>query len=282
MATTYKVKKGNKVIERNRETGDVVSQVDVAPKVDPQAPPKNRIFSRPAGTDPSRNIDITDLPKEERQKIQKLNAYEGQERLRQEDLQLRRQAKETIVQEKLAEMDAQQEPQPSETEVQPTQIEQQAPQERTRGEIIKEGFSSPQAFKEELAQSTTAVGQGTLAFVSLAADVIRTAITGKKPLGVQQAENTFNEATGVISKNIEAVKLNPLLYYEAKRDFDRAEAAIIRLESNNKKEGQLSLRYWRDNGAELEATIANEKAILADLRRDLETAKVIGVTSQLG
>ena len=165
---------------------------------------------------------------------------------------------------------------------QPTAEEQ--PQEtqtkfQQQNQAIVQGFQNPvESFKE----SAAAVAGGVLSTIASAADILRTAITGKKPLAVQQAEATFTDSAAVINRNIQAVKTNPALYVEAKKDFIRAQEAINRLESNTKREGLLSLRYWRDNGAELEASIANEKAILADLERELELARIQGTRFQLG
>ncbi len=68
----------------NGGTWDAVRKVCVMPEVKkeapkPTAPQRNRIYSRPQGTDSSRNIDITDLTEKEREDIQRKHALEGQE-----------------------------------------------------------------------------------------------------------------------------------------------------------------------------------------------------------
>ena len=75
----------------NGGTWDAVRKVCVMPEVKkeapkPTAPQRNRIYSKPEGTDSSRNIDITDLTEKEREDIQRKHALEGQEikRLRDE------------------------------------------------------------------------------------------------------------------------------------------------------------------------------------------------------
>lgn len=105
------------------------------------------------------------------------------------------------------------------------------------------------------------------------ADIVRTGISGKKTTRVQQAEQTFADASALISNDIELVKNGVKPYTEVKREFERARAAITSLESTTKGIGTVNLRYWLDNGRELEAQIAREKELLESLSLELEAAR---------
>jgi hypothetical protein len=103
-------------------------------------------------------------------------------------------------------------------------------------------------------------------------DSIISSVLSKKSTRVIQAEGSFADASAAITKNIEMVKTGAIEPSQVLRDFERATAAINRLERTTKGLGQVNLRYWIDNGAELEASIANEKAIIENQRDDLLAA----------
>ena len=105
-------------------------------------------------------------------------------------------------------------------------------------------------------------------------DIIRSGITGKKPLPVQKAETSFSDASNTISQGIELVKTGQKNISELERDFEQAVGAINRLEAEAKLKGKLNLRFWIDEGKELETSIINEKAILENKRIELLNARI--------
>lgn len=66
------------------------------------ARPKIRTFSRPAGTDPSRNIETTNLPKEQKKQISATNAIEGRMRQGLETEKVKTEIRNKIIDEELA------------------------------------------------------------------------------------------------------------------------------------------------------------------------------------
>lgn len=110
---------------------------------------------------------------------------------------------------------------------------------------------------------------------ALAIDTIRSGITGKKPLKQQQAETIFSDTTNALNQDIEGVKMggDPT---QAIRNLELAAASLNRLERSSKAEGKLNLRYWVDNGRELDAQIALEKSILERMRNELVQAELQG------
>ena len=93
-------------------------------------------------------------------------------------------------------------------------------------------------------------------------DAIRTGILGGKTTRVKQAESAFTDAAAINDENIELVRTNQISDTDALRDFERAIAAINRLEATSKGLGKANLRFWIDKGAELEAQISRERQIL--------------------
>lgn len=103
-------------------------------------------------------------------------------------------------------------------------------------------------------------------------DIVRAGITGRKTTSVQQAEQSFTDASKVIQTDIDLVKTGQKDYTEALRDLERAAISVNRLEEQTKGLGKVNLRFWIDKGAELEASIATEKAILEQQRVQLLAA----------
>lgn len=104
-------------------------------------------------------------------------------------------------------------------------------------------------------------------------DTFEKSLFGARKSGrVQKAETEFTDATNIIKQNIEMVKAGNKDYTDALRDFENALGAISRLERTTKGLGKINLRYWLDNGKELETSILNEKTILENLRAELITA----------
>lgn len=102
-------------------------------------------------------------------------------------------------------------------------------------------------------------------------DSFRSLIRTGKSVSVVQAESAFVDASSSLKNNIDLVKLgaDPSI---AIRDMKNSVSALSRLESQTKGLGMVDLRFWIDKGAELEASIANEKSVLESLRQELVAA----------
>lgn len=103
-------------------------------------------------------------------------------------------------------------------------------------------------------------------------DFIRVGITGKKPLKVQQAEATFNDLNSALGQDVKLVQAGALSLEEAKVNLEKAAQTINRMEESQKKLGKENLRYWTDNGAEVQAQIIIQKEQLAGRRLELLNA----------
>jgi hypothetical protein len=136
-----------------------------------------------------------------------------------------------------------------------------------------EGLSKLERLKEPIPMLKKSIAQ--------IYDALYSSVTRKEPLTVAKSKQTFAEVTGAIQQNIANVQNGVGDYVEARRDFDTALASLNELESTTKGLGKENLNYWIDNGAEIEATIIRERAILENLRNDLEVAKVNKIRSQL-
>lgn len=88
----------------------------------------------------------------------------------------------------------------------------------------------------------------------------------KKTTPITQAENTFNELTATISNDIELAKMGLADPNKTLKDINLAIEAISRLEAQTRGLGKANLRYWIDEGKELESSIMNEKSSLEGQR----------------
>lgn len=109
------------------------------------------------------------------------------------------------------------------------------------------------------------------------ADFARTAISGKKPLRVQQAEGALNDVIQTLSDDVALAKQGLLRPTDARQDLIRAQGAVQALEDSQKGIGKENLRYWSDNGAEVQAMIINAKREIENLQ--LELNAVYGTTN---
>jgi hypothetical protein len=97
-------------------------------------------------------------------------------------------------------------------------------------------------------------------------DFFTSALSSRKGVDVIKAEATFNDASNVIDRDIELVKTDWKSVSSALGDIEQAESAINRLKETTKGLSKENLRYWADNGAEIDAQIRREE-------RQLQTQK---------
>jgi len=137
-------------------------------------------------------------------------------------------------------------------------------QDITRGELVS-------------AQAQTAAGLGK-EILSTGAQVIDAVTSifrkGGKTARAQQAEEGFNAATSIISKDIEMIKTGDKSYVDTIADLERAVQAMNRLEETAHGIGKLNLRYWIDEGKQLETDVINQRVILENLRTEIINAAV--------
>jgi hypothetical protein len=103
-------------------------------------------------------------------------------------------------------------------------------------------------------------------------DKLRVGITGKKPLNIQKAEQSFNDAAQILSDDLKLVELGLKDYSEVYGNIKRAESAIARLERENKGISRENVRYWADDGAELATQIEMEKSRINTFKERLVIA----------
>lgn len=84
----------------------------------------------------------------------------------------------------------------------------------------------------------------------------------KKSLDVTKAEQGFADYSAVLDLQIEGFKQGTVTADTLERTFASAEQEIINLQAQTKNMGQIDLRFWLDRGAEIQAQIDREIAIL--------------------
>jgi hypothetical protein len=160
-------------------------------------------------------------------------------------------------------------------QIQTSQIQPQSVSEK-RNPLVQNKFmgnnvSLPQPV-EDIQQKVAEGTQVTLKTAAQIFDTIQSALFASKSTGVKKAEAAFTDASFIIDKDIALVKAGQKPYSEASRDFQLAEDSINSLESETKGLGKINLRYWLDNGAELQAQILREKRIMDNQRIELRNA----------
>lgn len=91
----------------------------------------------------------------------------------------------------------------------------------------------------------------------------------KKSLDVTKAEQGFADYSNVLDNQIALFRQGLIPASQVERTFSLAEQEIIRLQSQTKNLGQVDLRFWLDKGAEIEAQVAREIAILQNKKASL-------------
>jgi len=107
-------------------------------------------------------------------------------------------------------------------------------------------------------------------------DFLRVAIKGGKPIEVQQAESSLNDAMVQVGREIDLVKSGARAARDAKTTFLLVQNSISRLEASQKGFGKLNVRYWSDEGKEVEAQILIAKQRLLDMQLELYQAIAAG------
>jgi len=137
--------------------------------------------------------------------------------------------------------------------------------------------------REILGMNPVEVARGTInavstpqAIISSAAqvyDLFKSSLSASKSTDVKKAEASFIDATNILQQNVALVKTGQKSYIDAERDMKLAESSINDLERTTRGLGRLNLRYWLDNGREIEAQILREKTTLQNIRIELELAR---------
>jgi len=112
-------------------------------------------------------------------------------------------------------------------------------------------------------------------------DQFRIGIGGKKPLNVQQAENTLTDAQAILTADVAMVASGQKTLAEVQSNLDFAIESINRLEITQRGLGQQNLRYWSDNGREIEAELIRKRNDLRNLRLELINAQATAQQTRL-
>jgi hypothetical protein len=91
----------------------------------------------------------------------------------------------------------------------------------------------------------------------------------KKSLRVQKAETAFSDWDSVLGEKIEGYKMGAVSQTEIQTIFDNAQASIEQLHRETKGAGQADLRFWVDEGAEIEAQVEKQIAQLNSRKAQL-------------
>jgi hypothetical protein len=91
----------------------------------------------------------------------------------------------------------------------------------------------------------------------------------KKSLRVQKAEQAFTDWDNALGNNIDGYLKGQVSQAEIQRTFDNAQSAIEQLHRETKGKGQVDLRFWVDQGAEIEAQVERQIAQLNSRKAQL-------------
>ncbi len=246
-----------------------------------------KVETRPTGTPKSENIDITSLDPEARAKLQQSSGLQGQE-IAKLTMGAERARARNLVLEREAQRQGLEAPQATDI---PTTTDLFANNPATEMPGLGEVIASDKQ-KQLTGQGTLPVSDmspteripmaiaGTKAQVANFVDFVRVGVTGKKPLKVSQAEASLTDGLSAVNQNIKAVREGILDYHEAIDSLERTAAAINRLERSQKGLGKENLRYWSDEGKEVEAEIINAKERIDQMRTELLVAAQEGRLAQ--
>ena len=96
---------------------------------------------------------------------------------------------------------------------------------------------------------------------------LESSIFGVRKTGsVTSAEQGFLDASNIITKDIELVKIGQKNPLDVQKDIQRSIDSINSLEEETHGLGLISLRYWLSNGRELQTSISQEKSNLEQQR----------------
>ncbi len=263
------------------------------------------VSSRPTGTDPSRNVDITNLSEQQKRQVQIASATEGKIIAGVQQRQLESQIQQRLIGEEIARQEAGEMQQPEQRIPINNQQEQAAgteglgnilrqQQQKQTGKIptVQESLAQNQQGGAEQNFVLSNIGEGidvatnpaiVRQGLSAAANLISSLssilpsdfqIAAKKSPQVQQAESTFIDASNVINQDIEMVRLGQKNPADVLADIDAASRAVNTLGNQVKGTGKLQLRYWIDEGREIEASVLREQRILENQLVELQQAQI--------
>lgn len=222
----------------------------------PKYPSPNSLVSssRPKGVPKEETQLLTGLSPEEQEKIQLANAIEGQERAKSQIDDLKKKAQVKIQTEKTEKIPGFKLPSTEEIKSNVKAAEDKEYNERIKNQSYFEG-----------------VKEGAATIIPGIVDVIRTAFTMKQSTKAIAQINEFTDLSATMDDEIEMVK-NGKDPTSALIAMDMLASALIRLEETEVTTGRINLRYWLDNGKELQSQIKKEQTILEQKRDKLELA----------
>lgn len=277
-------------IKRKSENQDRINkglQADPNKLIQQEQDSKAKVYSRPTGADKSTAVRVDNLPQAEQERISESNARVGLE-IR----ELQKQADDANVRQAVyqAELNRMQNegsesvsaPLPLQRpgEIAQSNVEEIGSRPILKGELGERKTESKENIDEignkvinPQAKAAIKESLGILAFNSaLFNDVVRGIISQKKPLTQQQAETSINDGLKAIDDMITYVGSGKMTYSKALDEVKRTESAIERLENFQQGQGQLSQRYWKDEGREVEETIIRAKERLEIQKTELFNA----------
>lgn len=243
-----------------------------------------KIESRPAGSDPSYNVDITNLSESERRPIQENNRLLGKELAA------------LKANPPIAPPTTTGTPPPLPNGMLPSQAPlppgikppQMLPPSQRAGNLNSGVFpenstlgkveSSVNTFGENIgAGSRGSLTPGIVGGIAASTaaqfiDGVASIFSARKSADVITAEGALNDAIGKIESDIELVKAGRKNYSEVKLNFERARTSLNRLQGTQKGLGKLNLRYWLGGGAEVEQAILIYNETLEELEQELDIA----------
>jgi len=88
-----------------------------------------------------------------------------------------------------------------------------------------------------------------------------------KSTEVKKAEAGFASVSATIADDIKLYQAGQMDLASVQKDIDRATKTIIALQQQTKSQGQINLRFWLDQGAEIEAQVQEEIRSLENQKR---------------
>ena len=135
----------------------------------------------------------------------------------------------------------------------------------------------PEGVRTQMRTAGVAIREAVPPTLGIAADlidVLRVGITGKKPLKVSMTEDTLNSALSQIGVDIDLVKSGLKNPRDVSASIILADESLSALRDSQKGLGMLNVRYWTDEGANIETEIIIAENRLLDLRRELLNARI--------
>jgi len=123
--------------------------------------------------------------------------------------------------------------------------------------------------KPLVARTLTAVAQGIDTTTGIIGGILGINLSPAKSTEVKKAEAAFADNSAVIEKQISDYKMGIGNKAEIARSIEMSQSSILDLYKQTKGLGQANLRFWLDQGKEIEAQMQRELTTLESQRRML-------------